>query len=148
MRRSAAAVDSDGLKATKRTSFRTQALSLDQQTFPSFAPVGGETVGIGMPVIVRFDVPVTKKATIERHLSVTNSSHQLGAWHWMSDSEVHWRPMHYWKPGTKVTVKADIDSVPKTLQSYEPGVVWVQFRPVDVNATPGFGPLNAGAAPV
>jgi lipoprotein-anchoring transpeptidase ErfK/SrfK len=109
---SAAAVDSDGLKATKRTSFRTQNLSLDQQTYPSFAPVSGETVGIGMPVIVRFDVPVTKKASIERHLSVTNSSHQVGAWHWMSDSEVHWRPAHYWKPGTKVTVKADIDSVP------------------------------------
>jgi lipoprotein-anchoring transpeptidase ErfK/SrfK len=108
----AAAVDSDGLKATKRTSFRTEALSLDQQTYPSFVPVSGETVGIGMPVIVRFDVPVTDKATIERHLSVTNSSHQVGAWHWISDSEVHWRPVHYWKPGTTVTVKADIDSVP------------------------------------
>ncbi len=108
----AAAVDSDGLKAMKRSSFRTQPLSLDQQTFPSFAPVGGETVGIGMPVVVRFDVPVTKKASIERHLSVTNSSHQRGSWHWMSDTEVHWRPVHYWKPGTKVTVKADINSVP------------------------------------
>jgi lipoprotein-anchoring transpeptidase ErfK/SrfK len=108
----AAAVDSDGLKAMKRSSFRTEPLSLDQQTYPSFAPVGGETVGIGMPVVVRFDVPVTKKASIERHLSVTNSSNQRGAWHWMSDNEVHWRPVHYWKPGTKVTVKADINSVP------------------------------------
>lgn len=108
----AAAVDSDGLKATKRSSFRTEPLSLDQQTYPSFVPVSGDTVGIGMPVVVRFDVPVTKKASIERHLSVTNSSHQIGAWHWMSDNEVHWRPKHYWKPGTKVTVKADINSVP------------------------------------
>jgi lipoprotein-anchoring transpeptidase ErfK/SrfK len=108
----AAAVDSDGLKATQRSSFRTQSLSLDQQTYPSFVPVSGDTVGIGMPVIVRFDVPVTNKASIERHLSVTNSSHQRGSWHWISDSEVHWRPVHYWKPGTKVTVKADINSVP------------------------------------
>ena len=45
-----------------------------------------------MPVIVRFDVPVTDKAAIEKHLSVTNSSGQKGAWHWISDSEVHWRP--------------------------------------------------------
>ena len=65
-----------------------------------------------MPVIVRFDVPVSHKAAIERHLSVTNSSGQKGAWHWISDSEVHWRPVHYWKPGTDVTVKADINSVP------------------------------------
>jgi lipoprotein-anchoring transpeptidase ErfK/SrfK len=109
---SAVAVDSDGVKTEKHSSFRTEALSLKEQTYPSFAPVSGETVGIGMPVIVRFDVPVTKKASIERHLSVTNSSGQRGAWHWISDSEVHWRPAHYWKPGTKVTVKADINSVP------------------------------------
>jgi lipoprotein-anchoring transpeptidase ErfK/SrfK len=105
-------VDDDGQSTTKRSSFRTQDLSLDQQTYPSFAPMSGSTVGVGMPVIVRFDVPVAHKAAIERHLSVTSSSGQKGAWHWISDSEVHWRPVHYWKPGTDVTVKADINSVP------------------------------------
>jgi lipoprotein-anchoring transpeptidase ErfK/SrfK len=108
----AVAVDADGVEATKQTSFRTEDLTLDQQTFPSFAPLDGETVGVGMPVIVRFDVPVTDKASIEKHLKVTSSSNQKGAWHWLSDSEVHWRPVHYWKPGTDVTVQADINSVP------------------------------------
>ena len=108
----AVAVDADGIKATKRTSFRTQDLTLDQQTYPSFAPLDGETVGVGMPVIVRFDVPVNDKASIEKHLKVTNTSNQKGAWHWLSDTEVHWRPVHYWKPGTDVTVQADINSVP------------------------------------
>jgi lipoprotein-anchoring transpeptidase ErfK/SrfK len=106
------AVDDDGIETVKRSSFRTEDLSLDQQTFPSFAPVKGETVGVGMPVIVRFDVPVTDKASIERHLKVTNTSNQQGAWHWISDSEVHWRPAHYWKPGTDVTVEADINGIP------------------------------------
>jgi lipoprotein-anchoring transpeptidase ErfK/SrfK len=106
------AVDADGLRKVTRSSFRTQALTLDQQTFPSFAPVAGQTVGVGMPVIVRFDVPVTNRAAIEKHLTVANTSHQRGAWHWMSGNEVHWRPVHYWKPGTDVTVKADINSVP------------------------------------
>jgi lipoprotein-anchoring transpeptidase ErfK/SrfK len=106
------AVDSDGAQAVKRSSFRTESLTLDQQTFPSFAPVKGETVGVGMPVIVRFDVPVRNKASIERHLTVTNTSNQQGAWRWISDSEVHWRPATYWKPGTDVTVKADINSIP------------------------------------
>ena len=108
----AVAVDSHGVRTTKHSVFRTQPLSLDQQTYPSFAPLQGSTVGIGMPVIVRFDVPVTDKKAIERHLSVTNSSHQLGAWRWISDHEVHWRPVHYWKPGTDVTVKADVNSIP------------------------------------
>jgi lipoprotein-anchoring transpeptidase ErfK/SrfK len=106
------AIDSEGVEATKRTSFRTEDLTLDQQTYPSFAPLDGETVGVGMPVIVRFDVPVTDKASIEKHLKVTNTSNQKGAWHWLSDSEVHWRPVHYWKPGTDVTVEADINSIP------------------------------------
>ena len=111
-RATAVAVDDEGLEATKRSSFRTEDLSLDQQTFPSFAPLSGDTVGVGMPVIVRFDVPVSDKAKIEKHLTVTNSSQQKGAWRWISDSEVHWRPVRYWKPGTDVTVKADINSIP------------------------------------
>ncbi len=108
----AVAVDRHGLKTSQDSRFRTEALTLDQQTYPSFAPLAGQTVGIGMPVIVRFDVPVTDRASIERHLSVQTSPAQAGAWHWISGNEVHWRPAHYWKPGTKVTVKADINSIP------------------------------------
>ena len=48
---------------TKQPQFTTQALSLAQQTYPSVAPLPGETVGVGMPVIVTFDVPVTDRAT-------------------------------------------------------------------------------------
>ena len=72
--------------------FRTDPLTLDQQTYPSIAPLAGETVGVGMPVIVQFDVGVTDKASIEKHLKVKSSPKQAGAWHWISDNEVHWRP--------------------------------------------------------
>src|SRR5689334_20430693 len=61
----------DGSNVTKRSSFRTVDLTLDQQTFPSVAPLDGETVGVGMPVIVTFDVAVKDKANIEKHLEVT-----------------------------------------------------------------------------
>ena len=106
------AVDDEGLKARDRSTFRTAPLTLDQQTYPSIAPLAGETVGVGMPVIVTFDVPVTDRASIERHLSVQTSPKQVGAWHWISDNEVHWRPKQYWQPGTQVTVDADINSIP------------------------------------
>jgi lipoprotein-anchoring transpeptidase ErfK/SrfK len=101
-----------GKSVRKTTHFRTAGLTLDQQTYPSIAPLGGQTVGIGMPVIVRFDVPVSDKASIERHLHVVSRPAQKGAWHWISDTEVHWRPAKYWQAGTKVTVNADINSVP------------------------------------
>jgi lipoprotein-anchoring transpeptidase ErfK/SrfK len=109
--RSQAAVDG-GKSVTQITHFRTAPLTLDQQTYPSIAPLSGQTVGIGMPVIVRFDVPVTDRASIEKHLHVVAQPAQRGTWHWISDSEVHWRPVHFWKAGSKVTVNADINSVP------------------------------------
>ncbi len=106
------AVDADGLKKGFESGFKTRALTLDEQTYPSFVPVAGQTVGVGMPVIIRFDVPVTDQASIERHLKVTSQPAQTGAFHWISSQEVHWRPRHYWRPGTDVSVKADIKGVP------------------------------------
>ena len=106
------AVDGDGLQQGYDAGFKTRSLSLDEQTYPSFVPTDGQTVGVGMPVIVRFDVPVSDKASIERHIKVTSRPAQVGAFHWMSDTEVHWRPRNYWRPGTDVTVKADIGGVP------------------------------------
>jgi lipoprotein-anchoring transpeptidase ErfK/SrfK len=99
---------------TRRTSttFRTVDLSLDQQTFAAIAPLDGETVGVGMPVIVTFDVPVTDKKAIEKHMTVTSSPQQAGSWHWLSDNEVHWRPKTYWQAGTDVKVDVDVNSVP------------------------------------
>lgn len=108
----AVASDQAGTEQRFRRTFRTQDLSLDEQTFPSIAPLDGETVGVGMPVVMQFDVPVTDRAAIERHLSVETQPEQRGSWSWLSDTEVHWRPRTYWKPGTQVTVNADINSVP------------------------------------
>jgi lipoprotein-anchoring transpeptidase ErfK/SrfK len=106
------AISDEGDQVNRVTRFRTAALTLDQQTYPSIAPLNGETVGVGMPVIVTFDVPVTDRASIEKHLHVTSTPAQKGSWHWISDTEVHWRPAKFWRAGTQVTVNADINSVP------------------------------------
>ena len=103
---------SDGQQVTKKAHFRAQDLTLDQQTYASVAPLQGETVGVGMPVIVTFDVPVTDRASIEKHMSVSASPRQPGSWHWISDTEVHWRPRTYWKAGSDVSVNVDVNSVP------------------------------------
>jgi lipoprotein-anchoring transpeptidase ErfK/SrfK len=102
---------SDGRKVVRTSSFRTQDLTLDEQTYASVAPLQGETVGVGMPVIVTFDVPVTDKASMEKNMHVASTPAQPGAWHWLSDYEAHWRPKSYWKAGTDVSVDLDINSV-------------------------------------
>jgi lipoprotein-anchoring transpeptidase ErfK/SrfK len=105
------AVDADGLTKRLQRTFRTDDLTLDDQTYASIAPLDGETVGVGMPVIVNFDIAVTDRAAIERHLSVESKPEQQGSWHWISDHEVHWRPKTYWQAGTDVTVNADVNGV-------------------------------------
>ncbi len=98
-------------KTTTTTKFKTQSLSLSQQTFPTLYPLKGMEVGIGMPIVVNFDVPVKNKQEIEKNLHVTSSPAQAGSWRWFSDTEVRFRPKNYWKPGTKVTAYANVNGV-------------------------------------
>ena len=103
---------SDGDVVTRRSRFTTQELTLDQQTYPSVAPLAGETVGVGMPVIVTFDVPVTDRASFEQRMTVTSTPEQVGGWYWLSDQVAHYRPKKYWEAGTQVSVDVDINSLP------------------------------------
>jgi lipoprotein-anchoring transpeptidase ErfK/SrfK len=61
--------------------------------------------------VVRFDHAITDRAAAEKALTVTSSPAQTGGWYWISDTEVHYRPQQYWKPGTTLTVKADLYGV-------------------------------------
>jgi lipoprotein-anchoring transpeptidase ErfK/SrfK len=105
------ATDSNGLSKRSRTPFTTQDLTLDQQTYPSLTPLQGETVGVGMPVIVQFDIPVANRAEFQKHMTVKATPRTPGSWHWYSDQEVHWRPKTYWKTGTKVSVDVNVNSL-------------------------------------
>ena len=99
-----------GTELTQHATFSTQVLSKEQQIDPQV--IGdGATVGIAMPVIVHFDVPVKDKAAFEKRMTVTSTPQQAGSWNWISASEAHWRPATYWQPGTRVAVGVDINSV-------------------------------------
>jgi lipoprotein-anchoring transpeptidase ErfK/SrfK len=105
------ATNTDGKVSTTRTRFTTQDLSLDQQTYATLTPLSKEVVGVGMPVIVKFDIPVKHRAAFERHMTVTSKPATQGSWHWISNQEVHWRPKSFWKSGTKVHVDVNVNGV-------------------------------------
>ncbi|MFJ8885844.1 Ig-like domain-containing protein [Streptomyces sp. NPDC102402] len=71
------------------------------------------TVGIAQPVSLVFDHPVTDKAAVERQLRLTTSNATEGSWAWLEDwsgrDRVDWRPREYWKPGTKVSLSAELN---------------------------------------
>ena len=74
----------------------------------------GQTVGVGMPVSIQFDSPVTTqqfRAEVEKRVKVTSSPQQEGAWGWLDNRQLMWRPKTYWKSGTKVTVDAPLTGV-------------------------------------
>lgn len=110
----AVARNADGALARRVSTFTTVTPS--NLTLPSFGALeGGGTFGVGMPVTVHFDEPVPNRAVAERSLVVTTTPKAVGAWHWIDDQNVHWRPKtlpgHYWRPGTTVTVSANVYGV-------------------------------------
>lgn len=124
---------SDGEVVTKVLRFHTEDLTLDQQAYPSVAPLSGETVGVGMPVVVTFDLPVTDKAAFERHMLVTSTPQQPGAWHWFNDYEARFRPKAYWQAGTDVSVDLDLNSIPAGNGIYGQESRTVDFHIGDAN---------------
>jgi len=72
------------------------------------APLAGQTVGVGMPIAVYFTAPIVDRAAAERRFHVTTSPVVHGAWHWYSDTEMHYRPRHFWPAETDVTLTYDL----------------------------------------
>jgi lipoprotein-anchoring transpeptidase ErfK/SrfK len=106
----ATAVNADDAETTATATFTTVAPAT--LSTPSIGPLDGTTVGVGMPIRVYFDDPVTDKAAVESHLLVTTSTPTDGVWSWLTDSEVHFRPSTYWPANTQVTLNADLYGVP------------------------------------
>ncbi|HVW41335.1 MAG TPA: Ig-like domain-containing protein [Amycolatopsis sp.] len=103
----AVATGADGNPVTSSSTFttvgkpkRTVSVSLNMQD--------GETVGVGMPLIFTFSGKITDKAAVERAVRVVAEPATEGAFRWFGDTQLIWRPKDYWKPGTKVSVKAAI----------------------------------------
>jgi lipoprotein-anchoring transpeptidase ErfK/SrfK len=99
-------VAGDGGEGTVRLRFTTTVLGDRDKLAAKVSPDGG-TYGVGMPVVVYFDhdIPVAKRAAVERRFTVRSTSHQVGAWHWMDARTMHWRPARLWKAHATVTVR-------------------------------------------
>src|SRR4051795_11245696 len=105
----ASAANEDKKETTASSKFTT--VSPGTLSTPSVGPLDGTTVGVGMPIRVYFDQPVTDKAAVESHLQVQSSTPTDGVWSWLNDSEVHFRPSAYWPADTEVTLNADLYGV-------------------------------------
>jgi lipoprotein-anchoring transpeptidase ErfK/SrfK len=96
-----------GLGGVVRNTMAFETHSPENLTMPYVLPSDGEVVGVGQPVAIRFDEPITDRIAAQRAIAVTANPPVEGAFYWLSDREVRWRPAQYWKPGTAVEVRVN-----------------------------------------
>ncbi len=101
-----------GIPATQTSQFTTLVPPNQTKvtfTTPSEAPLrDGGTYGVGAVIVAHFDEPIPDRSKAEQQLTVTTSPSVSGAWLWVDDQTVHWRPEHYYSPHTTVTAEAKI----------------------------------------
>lgn len=95
-----------GGKTRSTTSFITRAPN--NVTHAYISPPDGETVGVAQTIGVRFDESIPDRQAAQDAIKITSTPAVKGAFYWISDQEVRWRPENFWKPGTKVSVKANV----------------------------------------
>jgi hypothetical protein len=106
---SATAKDGDGRTSAADSVFTTVAPA--DSFIGTYTPDDGTTVGVGMPVSFTFDKVISDKKAVQSHISVTSSSGQQVVGHWFGTQRLDFRPQEYWKAGSKVTMKIDLDGV-------------------------------------
>jgi lipoprotein-anchoring transpeptidase ErfK/SrfK len=94
-----------GLAGVTRSSATFETHSPKNLTMPYVLPNDGEVVGVGQPIAVRFDENIPDRLAAQRAITVTANPPVEGAFYWLSNREVRWRPAEYWKPGTSVEVQ-------------------------------------------
>ena len=102
-------VGTDGKKFTTTSSFHTLT---PRKTFQATSlEYDNQEYGVGMPIVLTFNRPITNRAAVERALSITSSKPVVGAWHWDGNERVAFRPKDYWDSGTHVSLTAALSGV-------------------------------------
>ncbi|MGZ4434262.1 MAG: Ig-like domain-containing protein [Trebonia sp.] len=105
----ATGTDAQGHPVTSTSTFTTLTPSTAFHT--SIYEGQGATYGVGMPIILTFDHPITNKAAVERSLQVTTSKPVVGAWYWDGGQELYFRPRDYWPAYTTVSFTGHLNGV-------------------------------------
>jgi lipoprotein-anchoring transpeptidase ErfK/SrfK len=102
-------LDSAGQEQRGTSTFTTVAPANEADA--SMFPLDGSTVGTGQPLEFSFSEPVVDRGAVEKAITVTSTSGQPGAFYWLSDTKVRYRPESFWAPNSTITVNLDLFGV-------------------------------------
>lgn len=100
--------DAIGLGGANSTTMSFTTSSPGNQTKPYLIPGEGEVVGIGQPVAIQFDENIPNRKAAQDAITITTEPKVEGAFYWVNNREVRWRPEHFWAPGTKVSIDVNV----------------------------------------
>ncbi len=109
------AVSADGKQVAIAGEYST--INPDGVVNASISPNVGRTVGIAAPIMISLGTDVEDtvgRQNIERAIMVTAVPKTAGSFAWIHHDNgwgLDWRPRSYWKPGTRVTVTANLYGV-------------------------------------
>ena len=102
--------DSNGTPRTVDGSVRVSGLPDATTVGYTVTPSGG-VVGVNAPLVIRFYSQVSDRKAVERALHVYSTTPVVGAWSWISSSEVHFRPQTAWAAHSRIRLVAALDWV-------------------------------------
>jgi len=73
---------------------------------PSFNPINGSMVGVAKPIIINFARPIANRPLAEQAIHISSVPPVPGAFYWLTDTQVRWRPYSFWPAGTIVNIDA------------------------------------------
>ncbi|MEU4060811.1 Ig-like domain-containing protein [Streptomyces wedmorensis] len=103
--------DDDGAPGARTFTFETAPAK--RGLTATFGPQAG-TYGVGQPITADLSLPVKDpkaRAVVERALKVRSTPAVEGAWYWVDDKKLHFRPKEYWPAGALVTVTGNLDGL-------------------------------------
>ena len=101
--------DQAGKETTKSQSFDTVKPANEANAF--MYPQNEAVVGVGQPIEINFSEPVTNKDAVEQAIKITSTSGQTGAFYWITDNKVRYRPEAFWAPNSAITVDMQLFGV-------------------------------------
>lgn len=108
------ATGAGGDSKTATTSFTTMGAPA-HRTGTGLYLFDDHTYGAAMPVVVEFSPGIRKadRAAVQKRLFVKTEPAQPGVWAWTSNgTQAYYRAPEFWRPGTKLTVRAAVGGLP------------------------------------
>ncbi|GAA3495756.1 Ig-like domain-containing protein [Streptomyces prasinosporus] len=105
--------DEDGRPGREVLTLTTGRPAPARRLAVAFGPRPG-TYGVGQPLTAELSEPVgdrAQRAVVERALMVDSTPAVTGAWHWVDDRRLHYRPKDYWPAHATVRVRSALEGI-------------------------------------